>query len=295
MTQAKQRTVGVVLRPDSTNALEALVEVAEVLPKGTRILAEAKGFHANPKASEVPGVEMVPSESFEKQVDLIIVLGGDGTLIHASSLVLNKEIPIVGINLGHIGFLTEIARSELARGIKLAMEHKLPRSNRMRLDAELSRNGEVIYTTRVLNDVVLGPASRSRIASIKVTYGGNLVTHIRGDGVIVSTPTGSTAYALAAGGSIVSPDLAAISITPVCPLQLTHRPLVLSPDDEITLEVFGGSKVFATFDGQDGRSFEEGDILRLVRAPVDTILLLSPWRDYFTVLRTKLDWGVGSN
>ena len=282
------KTIGVVLRPGASEALEDVQRIQQLLPDAT-LLVERDGHHA---VRDIPArVTPVTPEQFEERCDMMVVLGGDGTLIHAASLLRNKVVPILGVNLGHIGFLTDVTREELNDVLNSALEGKLPYSDRMRLDVELWQDGEITMRERILNDAVLGPQALARIATYELRLNGELITSVRGDGMIVSTPTGSTAYAMAAGGSILSPDLEAVLIVPICPHQLTQRPLVLVPTGELELRLQSDSVVHATCDGRAGMEFRHGDQMIIRRAPVPARILTVPWRDYFRTLRTKLGWG----
>lgn len=279
--------IGMVLKPGAPEALEAAAEVCAQLPH-CEFLTDADSGPSLPAR-----VRTVDRQTFEESSELVIVFGGDGTLIRAAAMLPNRRVPIMGVNLGHIGFLTEVSRNDLVQALELAMAGGLPRSERMRLDVELVRGEQLLMAKRILNDAVLGPHNLSRLGTYRVAMENELVTKIRGDGVIVSTPTGSTAYAMAAGGSILWPELEAVAITPVCPHQLTQRPLVLRPHGDIVLEVESPERVYATCDGQAGHEFRVGDKLRVRRAPVGVQLLSVPWRSYFEMLRTKLHWGNG--
>lgn len=284
------KTIGVVLKPGVREALVTL-RMVQAAVSGVRFIAEQAGHHTidNPPA----GLELVDVATFERDVDMVLVLGGDGTLIHGASLVQERVVPILGVNLGHIGFLTEVARDELLDVLAKALEGSLPYSDRMRLDVEVRRKSEVLLKRRILNDAVIAMRSLARIATYRITLRDELVTTIRGDGVIFSTPTGSTGYALASGGPIVSPQLEAIAITPICPHQLTQRPLVVRPEGEIIVTLDSDSTVFATLDGHAGHEMVLGDSMVVRQAPVPSRLLNVPWRNYFQTLRTKLRWGEG--
>jgi len=282
------QTIGLVLKRNAPEAIESL-SVAQAAVPGARFLVEAKGYHA---LSELPeGVEAVDAETIEREADLLLVLGGDGTLIHGARLLRERIVPILGVNLGYIGFLTDVAREELAEMLPKALAGDLPYIDRMRLDVRISRGGETISTGRVLNDAVVNQLGLARIAQYEITVGDQLVTVLRGDGVIIATPTGSTAYSMAAGGSILAPGINAIAITPICPHALTLRPIVVAPDYEISVRLVSDSDVMASFDGQSGHEVRSGDIMSVRTAAVPTRLHSSPSRDYFQTLRTKLRWG----
>jgi NAD+ kinase len=284
------QVIGVVLKPDVKDAAVALRQVQNELPN-VRFIGEGEGHNAVPAG--LPDVAVVDAKTFEAESDLVLVLGGDGTLIHAAGLLVDRLVPILGVNLGHIGFLTEVTRDELLDVVPKAMAGVLSWSDRMRLDVEVQRNGQTLLHRRVLNDAVVAMRSLARIATLRVMQGDQLVTTVRGDGVIVSTPTGSTAYGLASGGPILWPQLEAIAITPICPHQLTQRPLVLRPQGDITVTLDSESTVFASLDGHIGQEMVPGDALVCRMAPVPTRLLHVPWRNYFQTLRTKLRWGEG--
>jgi NAD+ kinase len=290
------KTVGVVLKPGVRETLATLRMVQSGV-KNVRFVAEAEGHHAprswQDKDWESAQLEHLEAADFERQVDLLLVLGGDGTLIHAASTLQDRLVPILGINMGQIGFLTEVTREELLDVLPRALGGTLPHTDRMRLDVVVRKEQTVRLQRRILNDAVIAMRSLARIATFRITANGVLVTTIRGDGVIFSTPTGSTAYALASGGPIISPQLEAIAITPIAPHQLTQRPLVLPPDCELVVTLDTDSTVFASLDGHTGVEMSRGDAMVIRRAPVPTRLLNVPWRNYYQTLRTKLRWGEG--
>jgi len=282
------RVIGVVVKPGIAEALHALARLRALAP-GTPFIIEGEGHHALAPVPE--GVEPVDAATFAREVDLVVVLGGDGTLIHAAHLLQERVVPILGVNMGRIGFLTEVRRDELAALFPHAVAGELPHSDRLRLKAELWRERELVLSLSVLNDAVVAQLALSRVATYRIHRGAELVTVVRGDGVIVSTPTGSTAYSMAAGGSILEPSLEAWAVTPICPHALTQRPLVINTDGEIKVTLESDSTVYATLDGQVGKEFRRGDVLALTRSPVPTRLLSVPGRSHFETLRTKLRWG----
>ncbi len=283
------RTVGLVIKPGQPEALHLLGVVRSLSPSSVRLMVEQTGHHA---LQQVPsGVEPVDSAVFEREADLVVVLGGDGTFIHAASLLQNRLVPLLGINMGRVGLLTEVTRDELSHYYPRALESQLPHTDRLRLDATLLREGQPVLSLRILNDAVVAQLALSRIAVYRVSLGQELVTVVRGDGVIVATPTGSTAYSLAAGGSILDPGLEAVAVTPICPHALSQRPLIVKPDGEICVQLESDNTVFATLDGQVGHEFRRGDVLSLRRSPVGTRILTTPGRSYFQTLRQKLRWG----
>jgi len=286
-----QKTLAIVLKPGVSDAEAVFRQILAAWPHA-RYIGEAEGHHAVPQ--QMTRIERMTAAQIEAQADLMIVIGGDGTLIHGASLLPNRTVPILGINLGHIGFMTEVARDELAEVLPHVEAQTLPYSDRMRLEVELWRHDSLMMRHLVLNDTSVVSRSLARIATYRITQGDSLVTTVRGDGVMVSTPTGSTAYALAAGGPIISPHLEAIGLTPICPHQLTQRSLVLRPDDgDLRITLDSDNTVFASLDGHVGLDLNFGDAVVVRPAKVPTRLLGVPWRDYFQTLRTKLRWGQG--
>lgn len=236
-------------------------------------------------------------EGYEREVmaslsELMVVLGGDGTLLSAVRLIGRREIPLLGVNLGGLGFLTEISPEELFPVMERIIKGEFLIENRLMLEASVIRNGIKLGTHYVLNDVVINKGALARIIEIETYVDEQYVTVFRSDGLIVSTPTGSTAYCLAAGGPIVFPTLHAIVLVPICPFTLTNRPIVLHGD--VIVKVIIHSKdqdVMLTLDGQVGFPLQEGDIIEVRKAPFYTRLIKSPWKGYFQILRSKLRWG----
>ncbi|MEZ4271020.1 MAG: NAD(+)/NADH kinase [Myxococcota bacterium] len=224
------KTIGVVLKPNVPQALDALNLLQTTYPN-LSIVTEDTGHHAVLERPQ--GVEGVSAEDFEKVVDLVLVFGGDGTMLHAAALLLNRIVPILGINMGHIGFMSEVTYDEFAQAIHMAMHDELPYSERMRLDIEVQRGSagqkSVLLRRRVLNDAVLGPRALARIGTFRVQQEDELITTIRGDGVIVSTPTGSTAYAMAAGGPSYRLNWKPLPLPPYVPINSRNVPWSLSP------------------------------------------------------------------
>lgn len=226
------------------------------------------------------------------RVDLIIVLGGDGTLISVARIVQASNIPILAVNLGHLGFLTEVTTAEVFTLLERVFDGDFLTSDRMLLESRLYRKGELIVTYNVLNDVVINKSALARIIDLETFVDGIFLTKYRSDGLIVSTPTGSTAYSLSAGGPILYPNLEAIVLSPICPHTLTHRPIVLPAN--VTIEVTLNTKdvdVTLTLDGQVGFILKEGDVVEIRKSSFYIRLVHPPGKDYFTVWREKLNWG----
>ncbi|GER93947.1 NAD(+) kinase [hot springs metagenome] len=224
--------------------------------------------------------------------EVIIVLGGDGTMLGVARLVGNKGVPILGVNLGGLGFITEVNRDEIFDAVEKVLAGRCSIEERIMLTASVHRNGERIADFVVLNDVVINKGALARIIDLETYINNSYVATFKADGLIISTPTGSTAYSLSAGGPILYPTLNSIVLTPICPHTLTNRPIVL-PDD-FSVEIFLRSEsedVFLTLDGQVGFSLRKNDSIEVRKSDFVTKLLMPCERDYFQVLRTKLKWG----
>ncbi len=243
-------------------------------------------------AEQIGQVNGYAGEEIPELVDLIIVLGGDGTLISVARLVGEKNVPIVGVNLGRLGFLTEITRDELPEMLERLIANDYQVSDRMMLDASIHRNGKVVGKFTVLNDIVINKGALARIIDMETSIDGRHLTSYKADGLIISTPTGSTGYNLAAGGPIIYPDINSLLITPICPHMLTNRPIMVWSRSVIEIKVsFEDDVVFFTGDGQVGRKLLPGDRVEVRRSESRTRLVSSPSKDYFEILRTKLNWG----
>ena len=225
-------------------------------------------------------------------VDLIVVLGGDGTLLSASRSAGSRPVPVLGVNLGTLGFLTEIALDELFATLERVLASDVRIEARMRLDIVAQRGDDVLGRFLALNDAVISGATLARMIDLDTRADGLDVTSYHADGLIVSTPTGSTAYSLAAGGPILLPEVEALVLTPICPHTLTQRPLVLPQSSVIEVIVRSrGDGVQLTADGQEGLGLREGDRVVVRRSNHPLLLVASPVRDRFEILRQKLHWG----
>ena len=231
-------------------------------------------------------------EDIPGEADLVVVLGGDGTLISVARLVGDSRVPILGINLGSLGFLTEITVDELYPALEACLAGEYHTSERMMLHVTIERGGEIIAEHRVLNDAVINKGALARIIDLEATVNGHYLTTFKADGLIISSPTGSTGYCLSANGPIVHPSLDCIVITPICPHTLTNRSIVVDRNAEVTLILKSQHEdVYLTLDGQVGVEMKMGDMVRIMKAVSKTRLVTSVNRDFFEVLRTKLKWG----
>lgn len=253
-----------------------------------------KGFDVfvDSETAELLNIDGYLRSQIPSMVDMIIVLGGDGTMLSVARLVGNRGIPILGVNLGGLGFITEVNRDEIFDATEKVLSGSCSIEERIMLSAIVFRSGEKIADFIVLNDVVINKGALARIIDLETYINNTYVTTFKSDGLIISTPTGSTAYCLSAGGPILYPTLNSIVLTPICPHTLTNRPIVL-PDNFI-IEVILRSEsedVFLTLDGQVGFSLRRNDTVEVKKTDFTTKLLIPCERDYFQILRTKLKWG----
>jgi NAD+ kinase len=285
-------TIGVLARPDLAEAGPAIRELVIWLrERGRRAcLEEATAALANDGAE--PGCLVASGADMAALADAVVVLGGDGTLLAASRL-LNRPIPVLGVNFGSLGFLTEITRPELYPTLETVLSGQFEHEERRLLRAVVRRAGRETTTADVLNDVVITKAGPSRIIELDVLVDDLFVSSFRADGIIVSSPTGSTAYNLAAGGPIVRPTLPAMVVTPICPHMLSNRPLVVGDESRVEVRLRAGRdvEVYTALDGQETLALSDGDGVVVTGSPHRLTLVKAPGRDYFEVLRTKLRWG----
>jgi len=243
---------------------------------------------------EAKGLEVITSEeAVARDADLVVVLGGDGTLIHAASLLDGRPVPILGVNMGNLGFMTEVPQSEMYPALETVLAGKAKMSERMKLRVHLHRGGrsERTLDTEVLNDVVIAKSALSRMAELDTRCSGDYVTTYKADGVIVATPTGSTAYSLAANGPIMFPTMRGVIIAPICPHTLTQRPLVVPDDENIEIVLVNDTEVYLTLDGQKGMPLERGDRVQVKQSHNRVLLVRNPNIGFFGILRAKLRWG----
>jgi NAD+ kinase len=293
MTPRTISRVGLVAKERVEAAASVLTELATWLE--ARSLQPVFETFAARLAGVTTGREIVSKEELPKACDLIVLLGGDGTLIGMARRVARAgvDVPIAGVNFGSLGFLTEITLGDLYPSLEGVLDGTAPIEERMMLHAKVLRGGACFTDELVLNDVVNTKAALSRIIELSVSIGSDRVMQVRADGLIVATPTGSTAYNLAAGGPIVQPVVDALLLTPIAPHMLTNRPLVVTGTSTISVEpnMNGNDEVFVTFDGQSGHALQADDVVRIERARRPLCLVRSAQRSYFDVLRQKLKWG----
>lgn len=278
------QTLVLVAKKDKPEAAELAVRIRERYPSlevlGDRLLAHTLGW---------PRVE---DRELASRAELVVVLGGDGTLIHAARLLDGRPTPIMGVNLGSLGFMTEIPAEELFTSLDEVLAGRFKVDSRMKLCSRLVREGKVLVQDEVLNDVVINKGALARIADHEVSIEGVPIATYKADGVILATPTGSTAYALSAGGPIVHPSVDCTVLAPICSHALTHRPIIVPADRTIRVTLASETAdTFLTLDGQTGHSLQCGDSIEVVRSPNRVNLVRNTRVGYFSILRQKLHWG----
>ena len=276
------RSVGIVVKPNNDEALRTSNELSEWL--------DARGISV--KCSPFVGDHECREGEFDLAADLVVVLGGDGTMISTARLVGDAQILVLGVNYGSLGYLAEFRIEEMFPALEAILIGDYAVDRRVMLKAEHWRNGEMLAAGRVLNDVVINKAAIARIIGIDVKLDGQFVNGFRADGLIVSTPTGSTAYNLSAGGPIIYPSMNAVVLTPICPFTLTNRPIVVPDTAMIELELENENEgVVLTLDGQTGYPMRARDRVRIRKSSTTFNIVQPANRNYFDVLRNKLKWG----
>jgi NAD+ kinase len=280
------KNVGFICKPGKQEPIDLIREILPWLQERKcrafleTDVASALGIKGH-KRDEIPGL-----------VDLVVVLGGDGTMISAARHVAGRNVPIMGVNLGGLGFITQTNQSGIFTALDKALHGDCPVEERIMLDALLFRDSQEVSRFTGLNDVVINKGALARMIEIEAVVEGSYLTTYRSDGLIIATPTGSTAYSLAAGGPILYPTLGCIVVTPICPHVLTNRPLVLPDGKSIRVTLKNDSeKVYLTVDGQEGRPLKQDDMVEIRKSTHITRILDTGFCDHFELLRTKLKWG----
>jgi NAD+ kinase len=280
--------VGLVAKPDAAGAPDALARLIQWLgARGLPMVLEKETAGLAPTAALATALK----SDLAAQVDLLVVLGGDGTLLSMARAVGDLGVPILGVNLGDLGFLTATTLDEMLPAVEAALAGRMAVDERMLLAARLVRGGATVGVYAALNDVVITKSAMSRIISLQVSVEGGHATSYRADGLIVSTPTGSTAYCLSAGGPILFPTMDAVVLVPIASHTLTNRPIVLPATQRIEVTLMTDQEVMLTVDGQVGVRLRERDTVVIEKASARARLVRFPRTDFFTVLRTKLKWG----
>ena len=279
------KKVGIITKKGMPGAVNAVRGVVKSLRK--------KGFEVfvEPEFAAALRIKGYLRNEIPAHADMIIVLGGDGTILHAAGLIGGREIPILGVNLGGLGFITEITLNEISDAINKIASGKYDLEERIMLSARVYRGEKQVFKAGALNDVVIHKSALARMIEFDARVDRRYVTTLRADGLIISTPTGSTAHSLSAGGPILYPTLGAFVVTPICPHTLTNRPIVLPDKFILEVSIKMGDEVYLTLDGQVGFPLKSEDTVKVRKAGYKTKFIRLSGRDYFEVLRTKLKWG----
>jgi NAD+ kinase len=282
--RAKAKTLGLVVKNDTR-----VMQKADGLEKWL----EARGCGVVRMTSSSPNCqyhgcipEIAPPDLF-----CVVVLGGDGTFLSAVRWLADQQAPLLGVKFGEVGFLAEASEERLFDAVASILEKPFATRPRMRLRAEVWRQDQMLASEGVLNDVVINKGALARLAHIKTYVNDGFLTDYRADGLIVATPTGSTAYSLAAGGPIMHPTVQGILLTPICPFTLTNRPLIVPDNAVIKIQLAEKSEnIILTFDGQVGLPIDEQNTIVVRKDPLAVNMIVLPDRDFFDVLKTKLRW-----
>jgi NAD+ kinase len=285
--------VGILAKSRLHAATPHLLEIGDWLgARGVTAIFESETADLMPPS---PTRQVETKDTIATHVDMVVVLGGDGTLLSMADCIgeAGSGIPILGVNFGSLGFLTEVTLPELYRSLETALSGRASVEERLMLRSTTSRNGTVHARSIALNDAVVTKAARSRMIDLSVWVGEEFVTRVKADGLIIATPTGSTAYNLSAGGPIVQPNVDALVLTPIAPHTLTNRPIVIPASSAVRVQpnMAERDEVFVTFDGQAGFQLQAGDEVAVQRFDKPLRLIKPSTRSYFEVLRTKLKWG----
>lgn len=280
------KKIGVIVntkRPRAEGILAELRRLAE--GHGFKLFAEDAGM------AEILGAQHIPVETFGETVDVTLAMGGDGTVLYTARALHGSDVPIMGINLGSLGFLTSVADTELFQGLEAIAEKSFKVATRAVAECCVFRNDSVVGEERALNDLVLGWGASSRIVTLDLSIDGEPVGSFMCDGMMVSTPTGSTGHSLSAGGPILHPEVAGFGINVICPHTLSSRPLVVPNSSLIGIKVVNAAKeLILSIDGQDGYKVQQGDRLEIRKSAHEVKFLQLPEHSYFSVLAQKLHW-----
>lgn len=293
MAHTSIRRVGVVVKPNQPEALNTVCHLVEWLAAhGIKVVGTPDLDRQRIEGETSCAVEVVEHEKLAANVELIVVLGGDGTMIATSRMIGDYDVPVVGINFGTLGYLAEFRVEEMYTALESIFTGDYRVETRVRLAVDLMRGEEILMHSRVLNDVVINKSALARIIELEAFMNGQLISAFRADGLIISTPTGSTAYNLSAGGPVIYPSMNAVVITPICPFTLSDRPIVVPDDAVIELGLrTPNEEVVLTLDGQVGLPIQPEHRVR-IRKSLTTFKIVQPKnRNYFEVLREKLRWG----
>jgi NAD+ kinase len=282
------QTIGIISRPRRSNVTAVVPPLLRWLEdRGIRILYDEETASALPDSANALTRQEIADNS-----EILLVLGGDGTLLAAARVAASRDIPVLPINMGSLGFLTNFTLAELYPALEDTLAGRYSVSERVMLHVELERGGAVIEQDHALNDAVVNKSALARMIELELSIDAEFICRYRSDGLVVSTPTGSTAYSLSAGGPIVHPSVEAFVITPICPHTLTDRPVVVRDSSRIEVTLAENAEsVYLTLDGQQGIPMEGADVIRVTRSPRCLKLIQPPRKSYFEILRNKLKWG----
>jgi NAD+ kinase len=282
------QSIGIISRPRRSDLCVVVPPLLQWLEaRGIQTLIDEETANCLPN-----GTKGLTRQKVADSSQLLLVLGGDGTLLAAARLAAPRGIPVLPINMGSLGFLTNFTLQELHPALDDTLEGRFSLSERVLISVDLVRAGKVIDSQRVLNEVVINKGALARMIELELGIDGDFVCRYRADGLIIATPTGSTAYSLSAGGPIVHPTVESFVITPICPHMLSDRPLVIRDSSTMEMKLSGNTEsVFLTLDGQRGIPLQPGDIVRAGRAKELLKLIQPPKKSYFEILRNKLKWG----
>ena len=281
------RTIALIGKYQSREIAQSLLALAAfVRERGLEVLVE-EGTAAEVGAN---GYEVATYETIAARANLAVILGGDGTMLNAARHLAGVEVPLLGINQGRLGFMTDIALGAMIYSINALLEGKFSRERRFLLNAEVRRNGTTVFQTLAMNDVVVNKGESGRMIELEVKVDAELIHVLRADGLIVCTPTGSTAYALSANGPILHPSVHGMAIVPLCPHALSNRPITISDSSVIDITLLPHHDARVHFDGQTRFDVHAGDTVHIARAAHAITLLHPPGYSYFAMLREKLQW-----
>ena len=287
----KAKKIGVFCKPKAPSATDILGRLIPWLRKQNYHI-----FLDTGTAAIINETSSYEKREISQQADLLIVLGGDGTLLSVARAAHPHNIPILAVNLGSLGFLAEISIEELYPTLENILAGKFEIENRMLLNACIWRNGEKVEDHNVLNDVVINKGAVARVINLQVLVNGQYMTSYRADGLIIATPTGSTAYSLSAGGPIIHPSMHTLVLSPICPFTLTNRSILIPDQSVIQVKLAAEyDDVRVTLDGQEGYDMRAGDILEIKKTKTSLQLIRGPNKNYYQILRDKLHWGSQSD
>ncbi|MDK2792908.1 MAG: kinase [Deferribacteres bacterium] len=281
------KNIAIIVKPHTNNIREITLDIINYLKSNNKnIILEKRAAEA------LDSKEFSDDSEIREEADLLVVLGGDGTLISAIRLLQDKDTPVMGINLGRLGFLTDTKLENAKATLDEVFSGNFSIEKRMKFDITVKKGDNTTFKTKVINDLVINKGALARIIDIDVSVDNLFMNTYRADGIIVSTPTGSTAYTLAAGGPIVYPTLNSIIVTPICPHALSHRPIVLHETSKLQIKVRNlDDKVFITCDGQEGKKMEANETVYVEKSNSSANLIVTKHHNYFTLLKEKLGWG----